>query len=178
MEFQRRARARLASRHVKLVLCIVAVLALCRGIVLADESVPIVGDHLNYVPFTTELADSQPLQLEVIMALNRRGQLAQLEDDLQNRDSPSYHRWLTPQQFARNFGPTTQQMQAVANWLSSRGVMVSTMDPLGRTVRFAGLYVSQGKASVTRRESQAAVGCSLTAVNTIFLRSRARMIVT
>jgi len=125
MEFQRRAR--LGSRHVKLVLCIVAVLALCRGIVLANESVPIVGDHLNYVPFTTELADGQPLQLEVIMA-----------------DASAVCPQLRPNH-------------------------VQTRESHG---------AAHGKASVTRRESQAAVGCSVTAVNTIFLRSRARMIVT
>jgi subtilase family serine protease len=138
MEFQRKDR--IGSRYAKLVLYMIAVLAVCRGIVLAQESASIVGDHVNYVPFTTELADSQPLQLEVIMALNRRGQLAQLEVDLQDRHSHSYHRWLTPRQFATNFGPTTQQIQAVAAWLSSRGLMVSAMDPLARTVRFTGTY--------------------------------------
>ena len=38
--------------------------------------------------------------------------------------------------------------------------------------------VSQGNASVTWRESQAAVGCSVTAARMIFLRSWPRMIVT
>ena len=138
MQFQRRNR--IASRYAGLVLCLIAVLAVCRGSVLAQESAPIVGDHVNHLPFTTQLADNHPLELEVIMALNHREQLSQLEADLQDRHSPSYHRWLTPQQFAANFGPTTQQMQAVANWLSSQGLVVSAMDPLARAVRFTALY--------------------------------------
>ena len=74
------------------------------------------------------------------MALNNRAQLTQLEADIQDRDSSSYHRWLTPQQFAASFGPTSQQMRAVATWLRSRGLMVGAMDRQARTVRFAGLY--------------------------------------
>jgi len=59
MEFQRKHR--IGSRYAKLVLYMTAVLAVCRGIVLAQESASIVGDHVNYLPFTTELADSQPV---------------------------------------------------------------------------------------------------------------------
>ena len=135
-----RTRDRIGSRYAGLVLCIIAVLAVCRGIVLAQESAPIIGDHVNDPSLTAELTDSHPLRLEVIMALNNRRQLGQLEADLQDRHSRSYHRWLTPQQFAANFGPTIQQMQAVANWLSSRRLVVGAMDPLARAVRFTALY--------------------------------------
>ena len=126
MEFE--GRDRFGSRYATLVVCIIAVLAVCGGIVMAQESSPIVGDHVSNAAFTSELADGQPLQLQVIMALNNRAQLTQLEADIQDRDSPSYHRWLTPQQFAASFGPTSQQMRAVATWLRSRGLMVGAMD--------------------------------------------------
>ena len=72
--------------------------------------------------------------------------MTQLEADVQNRDSPSYHRWLTPQQFAASFGPTTQQLQAVAAWLRNRGLIVTATDPLTRAVRFTGLYWQVKKA--------------------------------
>jgi subtilase family serine protease len=124
---------------------VIAVLTVYGGIVMAQD-VPIVGDHVNAVTFSSELPGSQPLQLEVIMALNNRAQLTQLEADVQNRDSPSYHRWLTPQQFAASFGPTTQQLQAVAAWLRNRGLIVTATDPLTRAVRFTGLYWQVKKA--------------------------------
>ena len=143
MEFHRRDRI---GRHAGLVIWLIAVLAICRGIVLAQDSAPIAGDHVNYLPFKTELTGSQPLRLEVIMALNNRAQLTRFEADLQDRHSLSYHRWLTPRQFAASFGPTSQQMQAVANWLVSRGMVVSAMDPLARAVRFTGLYSEVKKA--------------------------------
>jgi subtilase family serine protease len=143
MELKRRDR--IGIPYATLSICMIAVLTACSGIVMAQD-VPIAGDHVTAVTFTSELADSQPLQLEVIMALNNRAQLTQLEADVQNRDSPSYHRWLTPQQFASNFGPTTGQMQAVASWLRSRGLMVTATDPLTRAVRFTGLYWQVKKA--------------------------------
>jgi subtilase family serine protease len=136
----------IGSRYAALGFCMIAVLAVCGGIVMAQEYAPIAGDHVNAVTFTNELPDSQPIQLEVIMALNNRAQLTQLEADIQNRDSPSYHRWLTPQQFAANFGPTTQQMQAVSTWLRSRGLMVTATDPLAHAVLFTGLYWQVKKA--------------------------------
>ncbi len=149
MELKRRDRV--GIRHAALSFCVIAVLAVYGGIVMAQD-VPIVGDHVNAVTFSSELPGSQPLQLEVIMALNNRAQLTQLEADVQNRDSPSYHRWLTPQQFAATFGPTTQQMQAVAAWLRNRGLIVTATDPLTRAVRFTGLYwqVKKGLGTTIR----------------------------
>ena len=41
----------------------------------------------------------------------------QLSDDLQNPASPSYHRWLTPEQQHAHFGETESQFRAVKNWL-------------------------------------------------------------
>jgi subtilase family serine protease len=143
MELKRRDRV--GIRHAALSCCVIAVLTVYGGIVMAQD-VPIVGDHVNAVTFSSELPGSQPLQLEVIMALNNRAQLTQLEADVQNRDSPSYHRWLTPQQFAASFGPTTQQLQAVAAWLRNRGLIVTATDPLTRAVRFTGLYWQVKKA--------------------------------
>jgi len=113
----------------------------------AQQLVPIFGNHLSNVPFTQELTASQELQGEVQMALNNRAQLAQLEADLQNRASPRYHQWLTPEQFAERFGPTPAQMQAIADWLTSAGLQVTAVDPLKRAVQFSGSY-SAIKASL------------------------------
>jgi subtilase family serine protease len=129
---------------------IVAVLAFSCQLASAQQTTALSGDHVSGTQYTTELAANQQLQLEVIMALNHRDQLAQLETALQDRDSPSYHQWLTPQQFADRFGPTTQQMQAVANWLASQGLQVTSMDRLTRTVHFAGLYSEVKKALATK----------------------------
>ncbi|HET9306248.1 MAG TPA: Ig-like domain repeat protein [Candidatus Sulfotelmatobacter sp.] len=58
--------------------------------------------------------------------------LEQLLDDLQNKNSPSYHQWLTPEQFGQQFGPTDADMQTITNWLQSHGFEVGSTK--GRTV--------------------------------------------
>ncbi|HLZ42538.1 MAG TPA: Ig-like domain repeat protein [Candidatus Sulfotelmatobacter sp.] len=58
--------------------------------------------------------------------------LEQLFDDQQDKNSPNYHKWLTPEQFGQQFGPTDADMQTITNWLQSHGFQVGTTK--GRTV--------------------------------------------
>jgi hypothetical protein len=59
--------------------------------------------------------------------------LRQLLDDQQNKSSPNYHAWLTPEQFGKQFGPSDADIQAVAQWLTSQGFTSLKVGP-GRTV--------------------------------------------
>jgi hypothetical protein len=58
--------------------------------------------------------------------------LRKLLDDQQDKASPSYHKWLTPEQFGKQFGPTDSDMQTITAWLESHGFQVGTSK--GRTV--------------------------------------------
>ena len=72
----------------------------------------------------------------MLLALKRSpGQesaLAQLLDDQQNKASANYHKWLTPEQYGQQFGPTDADMQTITAWLQSHGFQVGTTK--GRTV--------------------------------------------
>ena len=59
--------------------------------------------------------------------------LEKLLDDQQDRNSPSYHQWLTPDAFGQQFGPSDQDMQTLAAWLRSHGFQIG-MIGRGRTV--------------------------------------------
>ena len=59
--------------------------------------------------------------------------LLQLLDSQQDKHSPSYHRWVTPQEFGAKFGPADSDVAAVSNWLKSSGFQVSAVS-VGRTV--------------------------------------------
>src|SRR6266853_2676970 len=59
--------------------------------------------------------------------------LEKLFDDQQDQSSPSYHQWLTPDEFGQRFGPSDQDMQAVAAWLRSHGFQIGQIGR-GRTV--------------------------------------------
>jgi subtilase family serine protease len=58
--------------------------------------------------------------------------LRKLLDDQQDKASPSFHKWLTPEQFGKEFGPSDDDMQKITAWLQSHGFQVGTTK--GRTV--------------------------------------------
>src|SRR5271166_858335 len=74
--------------------------------------------------------------LRMLLVLRRSAQqesaLRKLLDDQQDKGSPSYHKWLTPEQFGQQFGPTDSDMQTITSWLQSHGFQVGSTK--GRTV--------------------------------------------
>ena len=58
--------------------------------------------------------------------------LDKLLDDQQDKASPNYHQWLTPEQFGKQFGPSDEDLQTIAAWLQSHGFRVGSTK--GRTV--------------------------------------------
>jgi hypothetical protein len=76
-----------------------------------------------------------PMQ-RMLLVLKRSAEqesaLRKLLDDQQDKHSPNYHKWLTPEQFGKEFGPTDADMQTITSWLQSHGFQVGTSK--GRTV--------------------------------------------
>jgi len=58
--------------------------------------------------------------------------LRRILDDQQDKTSPNYHNWLSPEEFGKQFGPTDVDMQTITLWLESHGFQVGTTK--GRTV--------------------------------------------
>jgi Pro-kumamolisin, activation domain/Bacterial Ig-like domain (group 3) len=58
--------------------------------------------------------------------------LRKLLDDQQDKNSPNYHRWLTPEQFGAQYGPTDADIQTITSWLQSHGFQVGSTK--GRSV--------------------------------------------
>jgi subtilase family serine protease len=81
----------------------------------AQTRAAILGNHPPAISRAwTAAPEGRQLQLTAVLALRNTADLAQLESDLQNRHSPNYHEWLTTDQFITRFGPTADQMAAVA----------------------------------------------------------------
>src|ERR1700757_2971210 len=78
---------------------------------------------------------SLPLQ-RMLLVLKRsprqEAALARLLDDQQDKSSANYHRWLTPEQFGRQFGAPDDDLRSITGWLQSHGFQVGTTK--GRTV--------------------------------------------
>jgi pro-kumamolisin-like protein/Big-like domain-containing protein len=64
--------------------------------------------------------------------------LRQLLDQQQDKASPNYHAWLTPQQFAKQFGPADADIQAMTGWLESHGFQNVKAGAGRTTIEFSG----------------------------------------
>jgi hypothetical protein len=61
-----------------------------------------------------------------------------LLDRQQDKSSPDYHQWLTPEQFGRQFGPADQDLQTVSAWLQSHGFNVNRVSNGRSVIEFSG----------------------------------------
>jgi hypothetical protein len=64
--------------------------------------------------------------------------LQALLDQQQDKFSPNYHNWVTPEQFGQQFGPADQDLQAVTSWLQTHGFQVSRVSKGRVVVEFSG----------------------------------------
>ncbi|AEU36249.1 Ig-like domain repeat protein [Granulicella mallensis] len=113
-----------------------------------DESqlVPLKGSlHPLAKPAADQGAASDSLQLgRTILVLKgseaTQASLKKLVDDQQNPKSPSYHKWLTPEQFGKQFGAAPQDIQKVTQWLESYGFSVEAPMPGRNLIMFSGTH--------------------------------------
>jgi hypothetical protein len=59
--------------------------------------------------------------------------LLKLLDDQQDKSSPDFHKWLTPEEFGQQFGPADSDIHVITAWLQTHGFEVGQVSK-GRTV--------------------------------------------
>ena len=78
---------------------------------------------------------SLPME-RILLVLKRSDEqeiaLRKLLGDQQDKTSPNYHKWMTPEQFGSQFGPSDADLQTITSWLQSHGFQVGSTK--GRTV--------------------------------------------
>ena len=121
-----------------------------------NDTVVLYGDvHPLARPEFDAGAVEQSLPMErMILALRlapeKQAAVDQLLADQQNPDSPSFHRWLTPEEFGERFGPSQQEIEAVTDWLTSQGFVIEEVGR-GRTwVNFSGVVADVERAFHTQ----------------------------
>ncbi len=97
------------------------------------------------------VSPSMPMEIAVRLNLRNIGELEQLKRDQQDPSSASYHRGLTAAQFNTRFGPIQADADAVAQWLSAAGFVVTGID-LDRH-----LVLAQANAAVVSRAFDVAI---------------------
>ena len=70
-------------------------------------------------------------KLRVVLGLNPPNMAAEERflQQLQDKKSPNFHKYLTPEQWNAHFAPTVQQEQAVADWATANGLTITKRYP-------------------------------------------------
>ena len=87
------------------------------------------------------VSDNTPMKRMMLLLQRSPEQetaLRQLMDEQQSKDSPNFHKWLTPQQFGQQFGPADADVQAITDWLTSQGFHDVRADNGRLTIEFSG----------------------------------------
>lgn len=69
------------------------------------------------------------LTLAIGLPLHNQAELTNLLEQIYDPNSPNYHKFLTPDQFTTQFGPTEQDYQAVKNFAAANGLTVIGTHP-------------------------------------------------
>jgi uncharacterized protein (TIGR03437 family) len=72
----------------------------------------------------------------------QQAKLQQLLQDQQNPKSPSFHQWLTPEQYADRFGVSASDAAQIVTWLEGQGF---TVDPVSRSRTFVSFSATAGQ---------------------------------
>jgi len=96
--------------------------------------------------------DAMPME-HMLLQLKRSGEqeqaLQQFIDELHRPGSPSFHQWITAQEFGERFGLPASDIQAITIWLTSRGFIVNSVYPNGMLIDFSGTAGQVRKAFQT-----------------------------
>ncbi len=103
-------------------------------------------EHTTH-PLAQTVSDAGPVEagraLERMLLVLSPGAESEVElkkflDEQQNPGSPSYHHWLTAQEFGAQFGVTDADVVAVRSWLEQMGFTVGAVSKSKRWVEFSG----------------------------------------
>jgi subtilase family serine protease len=94
----------------------------------ADNDLGPVGDDLKL--------DHMMLQLK--RSPEQEKAAAKFVDDLHDRKSANFHKWISATEFGKNFGVAESDIRTITGWLESHGFVVNTVYPSGMVIDFSG----------------------------------------
>ncbi len=87
------------------------------------------------------LDPAEPLSRLLLVLRRAPAQEAALNQFISSAHSPgnpNYHKWLKPDVFARNYGPTDSDIEALGGWLQSHGLSVDKLHAGRTAIEFSG----------------------------------------
>ncbi|UWZ84669.1 protease pro-enzyme activation domain-containing protein [Occallatibacter riparius] len=98
---------------------------------------------LGEVPASTQMTH---VRLGLKRSEAQQAALEQYLAELQQKSSPNYHKWLTPEQFGAMYGPADSDIAAIVAWLESQGLTVEPISKGKTDVAFSGTAGQIAKA--------------------------------
>jgi subtilase family serine protease len=85
-------------------------------------------------------ASTQLTHMRLVLSRTSEQQAAldQYLAQLQDKSSPNYHKWLTPEQFGKLYGPADSDVAALVAWLESHGFQVEPISAGRTNIAFSG----------------------------------------
>jgi subtilase family serine protease len=85
-------------------------------------------------------ASTQLTHMRLVLSRTSEQQAAldQYLAQLQDKSSPNYHKWLTPEQFGKLYGPADSDVAALVAWLESHGFQVEPVSAGRTNIAFSG----------------------------------------
>ena len=115
----------------------------------AQPSVKIPNNTPGFINHATDqglLDPATPLTVNVWLKLHNQQQLDKLVEQQKQKSSSNYHRWLTQDQFNSTYGPTSQEVNAVSNFLSAKGLTVVSVAENNLYIKAQGTVAGLQKA--------------------------------
>lgn len=108
----------------------VSVCAACCLLATAVEAAPLLTSHVpeavtsGLAPMVGELPGTQRLSLAMSLSLRNEDGLDEFLQELYDPNSPSYHKYLSVEEFATKFGPTEADYDAMVDFAERNGLTV------------------------------------------------------
>jgi subtilase family serine protease len=109
-----------------------------------NSRIALSGNVSGHVKHSVDLGDApanlklNTLTLRFSMTAAQQADLDQLLAAQLNPASPSYHQWLTPEQFGARFGLSASDLATVSSWLASQGFTVTGVARSSTFINFTG----------------------------------------
>ena len=78
------------------------------------------------------------MMMQVKRSAAQQAELEQLLQDQENPDSPKFHAWLTPEDYADRFGASPTDLAAVESWLKAQGFRIDLRSRSRTWIAFSG----------------------------------------
>lgn len=108
----------------------IVALALSATIVAQAQSPTLLTRHTReevtsrIAPLVGHLSATKNLDIVLVLQHRNQSELEQFLKDVQDRSNPSYHQFLTVEQFTEKYGPSREDYETVKSWAKQNGLQI------------------------------------------------------